>query len=135
LIALIRYQRLPDTDRPPQVARQLPPVTVATTVVLVPVPTAERIAPLTEALVRRFTPQAAAIVVAPSTFPGMKANVRPNKKKADRRAVRSTTGLAGRTAGRARSSNPGASFLKAHSVSTPRTANHHPIGPCRTPAH
>ena len=72
LIALIRYHVLLDRVRPAHVTRQEPPLTVATTVTLVPLEIVVRIPALVLALLRRLTPlQAAAlVVVAPKTSVG-----------------------------------------------------------------
>ena len=64
LIALIRYHLLLETVLPAQVTRHEPPLTVATTVILVPLLIVVRIPALVLALRRRLTPlQAATLVV------------------------------------------------------------------------
>src|SRR5258705_10667253 len=68
LIALIRYHLLLETVLPAQVTRHEPPLTVATTVILVPLLIVVRIPALVLALLRRLTPlQAAALVVVAPT--------------------------------------------------------------------
>ena len=68
--AVIRYQVVPVALAPRQLVFQVVPLTVASTVTLVPAEIAVLIVALVEALVRRLTMQVACIVVAPRTLEG-----------------------------------------------------------------
>jgi len=92
LIALMRYHLLLDVVRPPQVTRHALPVTVATTVTLVPTLIVVRIAALVLALRRRLTPlQAAAFVaVAPKASVGAAIEMTADERIARRIAMAMT---------------------------------------------
>ena len=71
MIALIRYQVLPETVFPAQTARHRPPVTLVTTDTLVAVRMLALALAVILGLVRRLAPHMATFVdVAPSTSPG-----------------------------------------------------------------
>jgi hypothetical protein len=91
-MALIRYQDLPETVFPAQVARQKPPVTLLTTVTLVPVLRVVLRLAVVYGLVRRLTLQAAFLGTLARAVPGRDTAVNPNTNRADSMAVITSVG-------------------------------------------
>ena len=121
--AVMRYQVVPVAPTPRQEVLQVVPVTVVSTVTVVPAEIAVAIVPLVEALVRRLTMQVA-WVVAPRTLEGrLRASssiaTTPTRASDDdlERARRVVTVFSNRT-------------LSAGCRSCPscRRVHHHPIG-------
>jgi hypothetical protein len=93
--ALIRYHDRPEAVLPAHVDRQKPPITVATTVTLVPVGTSTRARDVTEVLARRLVEHRLIFVdvVAPRVATGEATEPTVNSMTAERNAVtRSTWG-------------------------------------------
>jgi hypothetical protein len=93
LIALMRYQTVPERDLPAQLACHAVPVTPTMTATLVPVGMLTVIGALDDALVRRFAVHRADFVTAaPNTSPGAETEVTAKAKIAANSAVVSTAG-------------------------------------------
>jgi hypothetical protein len=91
LTAVMRYQAVPVSHFPAQLACQAPPDTATTTTTLVPAGMLTFDGALADGLVRRFVAHSADFVTdAPSTSPGTETAVTAKAKIADRRAVEST---------------------------------------------
>src|SRR5215204_2679593 len=92
-MALIRYQVLPARYLPPHQTRQLPPLTLVTTVILAPVLIVTRRRADVYGRVRRFALQRATlVVVAPSTSFGSETAVLANANNPESSAIRTMRG-------------------------------------------
>jgi hypothetical protein len=147
LIALIRYQYLPDRVLPAHEARQDPPVTLVATVTLVLVGMVALSRAVVYGLVRRLAVQAAAFVTLARASAGADTAVTANTKTADTIAAARMVGRAERPGRRAAWGKTDTSLGRTSRFAVGRVRDNHPmvpeftgpdgpacLGPCGAPA-